>query len=158
MNGKGRDMKRREERGFSLIEVVIALGLLAGVLISISGLFVLGGKQVKSGRTSSEALSVGRDILEEINGWGFKQTYSLFGFDGTAATYNVDTRTNAFAAKWQQVLDQKLLNAYATIEVRSLANGAVPNLDTTRAIRVLVTVRWQDGTRPRSLQVGTVRM
>ena len=52
-------MRRRDEKGFSLIEVVIALGLLAGVLIAIAGLFILGGRSVKSGRTSSEALAAG---------------------------------------------------------------------------------------------------
>jgi type II secretory pathway component PulJ len=51
-------MRGRKETGFSLVEVVIALGLLAGVLITISGLFVMGAKQVKSGRASSEALAV----------------------------------------------------------------------------------------------------
>lgn len=153
-------MRGRGQRGFSLIEVVVALGLLAGVLISISGLFVFGGRQVKSGRTSSEALSVARDILEEINGWGFRQTYSLFGYDGTAPVYTADTRTNSFAkGKWQAVLDQKLLDAYATIEIRSLSgSGSPPNLNVTRAIRVLVTVNWREGARPRSLQAGTVRL
>lgn len=153
-------MSGRSQRGFSLIEVVVALGLLAGVLISISGLFVFGGRQVKSGRTSSEALSVARDILEEINGWGFRQTYSLFGYDGTAPVYTVDTRTNSFAnGKWQGILDQKLLDAYATIEIRSLSNsGSPPNLNVTRAIRVLVTVNWREGPRRRSLQAGTVRL
>ena len=33
-------MTRSKERGFSLVEVVVALGLLAGVLISIAGLWI----------------------------------------------------------------------------------------------------------------------
>lgn len=152
--------RRAGERGFSLIEVVVALGLLAGVLISISGLFILGGKQVKSGRTSSEALAVGRTIVEEMNRWGFKQTYGAFGsgFDGAATSYSIDSRTNSFAQKWQALLDTKLLNGYATIDIQSLGPSTPPNLNATRAIRVLVTVRWDEGTRHRQVQVGTVRM
>jgi prepilin-type N-terminal cleavage/methylation domain-containing protein len=86
-------MSRRDQRGFSLIEVVIALGLLAGVLIAIAGLFILGGKSVKSGRTSSEALAAGKEIVEEMNAWGYSQLWSNFGLAGTATTYTVDTQT-----------------------------------------------------------------
>ncbi len=154
-------MRRNGERGFSLVEVVIALGLLAGVLIAISGLFVIGGKQVKSGRTSSEALSVGRTILEEMNRWGFQQTYGAFGstYDGATTSYSIDTRTNTFASKWQSTLTEKLRNSYATILIESLGPSSTPpNLNASRAIRVLVTVFWDEGPRHRSAQVGMVRM
>lgn len=157
-------MRHERERGFSLIEMVIALGMLATVAISISGLFVLSGKQVKSGRTSSEALAVGRGILEEMNNWGFKQTYELFGLDGSANAYTVDTRTSTAArvAPWKSALTTKLgSGAYATIQVMSLSQTGTPpvlNGATCRSIRVLVTVNWNQGTRNRSLVVGTVRM
>lgn len=149
---------RRSEKGFSLVEVVVALGLLAGVLIAISGLFILGGRQVKSGRTSTEALAVGRRIVEEMDGWGFGQTYQLFGWDGSATSYSADTRTNSYASKWQPILNAGLLNGYATIQVSSLANSGTPVLSATRAMRVLVTVHWDEGIRHRSVQLGTVRM
>ena len=154
-------MRRRSDGGFSLIEVVIALGLLAGVLITIYGLFIIGDRQVKSGRTSSEALSVARTILEEMNRWGFRQTYQTFDstYDGTVQSYSIDSRTNAFAAKWQATLDEKLVNSRATIEIQSLGPASVPpNLNVTRAMRVLVTVFWDEGQRHRSVRVGTVRM
>jgi prepilin-type N-terminal cleavage/methylation domain-containing protein len=37
------------EAGFSLIEVVIAIGVLAGVMLSIASMFIMGGRQVKTG-------------------------------------------------------------------------------------------------------------
>jgi len=153
-------MNRNHERGFSLVEVVIALGLLAGVLISIAGLFILGSKQVESGRTATEALSVARGILEEMDGWGFRQTYQLFGIDGTTAlSGTVDTRTDAYSAKWQQTLDEALFNSHAEILIQSLGpNNPPPTLATTRAIRVVVTVFWSEGNRDRSIRLGTVRM
>lgn len=61
---------RSDERGFSLLEVILALGMLAAVLVSTTGLLVMGSYQTKSGRTASEALSVARTILEEMQGWG----------------------------------------------------------------------------------------
>ncbi len=163
-HGNAIALRRGAERGFSIIEMIVALGLLAGVLIAVSSLFVLGGKQVKSGRTSSEAMAVGRDILEEMNNWGFKQTYLLFGLDGAANTYTIDTRTStaAVCTAWQSNLNAKLgASAYATIELDSLAQTGTPpvmNASSCRNIRVLVTVNWSQGTRPRSLVVGTVRM
>jgi len=154
---------RRNEHGFSLIEVVVALALLAGVLISIAGMFVIGARQVESGRESTEALSVARGIVEQINKWGFHQTYELFGADGSAATYTFDTRTitdppTTGMAKWQPMLVQKIPGSYATISVTSLGPGTPPVLSATRAMRVVVTVRWAERLRQRQVQLATVRM
>ena len=154
---------RRNERGFSLIEVVVALALLAGVLISIAGLFIIGARQVESGRESTEALSVARGIIEQINKWGFHQTYELFGADGTATSYSFDTRTitdppTTGMAKWQPMLNDKIPGSYATIAITSLGPGTPPTLDTTRAMRVVVTVRWAERLRQRQVQLATVRM
>ena len=154
---------RRNEHGFSLIEVVVALALLAGVLISIAGLFVIGARQVESGRESTEALSVARGIIEQMNKWGFKQTYELFGANGTASAYTFDTRTitdppTTGMGKWQPMLSQKIPGSYATITVSSIAPGAPPVLNATRAMRVVVTVRWTERLRQRQVQLATVRM
>lgn len=150
-------MRRVWERGFSLVEVILALGLLAMVLLSISGLFVLGGRQVKSGRQSTQALSVARAIVEEMEGWSFRQTYERYGFDGSQTAYVVDTRTNGYARKWQDALDGALAGAWATIELVSLGNPPQP-LSATAAIRVLVTVHWEETGRQRQLRLGMVRL
>ena len=152
-------MSNRGQRGFSLIEVLLALGLLAGVLVATASLFVVSDRSVKGGRTASEALSVARSIVEEIQDWGFDQTYRAFGLDGSLAAYVVDTRSNSFASKWQATLGQRLRSGHATIELDALsASGAAPALAGAQAIRVLVTVRWEEGPRRRSIQLATVRM
>ena len=155
---------KRSQGGFSLVELVIAIGLLAGVMLAIAGMFSFAGKQVKSGRTSSEALAVGRQILEEMNGWAYRQTYENFGLDGAAATYSIDTRTstNAFAQKWHAILQSKLgQSAYATIALASVVGSGSPpvmNSGTAKNYRVTVTVHWTEITRPRTVTVATVRM
>jgi len=154
-------MRTRNQKGLSLVEVVLALGLLATVLISVAGLFVLSDRQLKSGRASTEALSVGRAIMEEMDGWGFHQTYQLFGYDGNATSYSVDSRTNTYASKWQATLNQSLgqSTSHAIIDIQSLGptGVAVPNLDATHAIRVIVTVHWTEGLRQRQNQLAAVR-
>ena len=146
-------------RGISLVEVIFSLGLLAGVLVSTASMLVLGNRQIDSGRTASVALSISQSVLEEMQGWGFRQTYAVYGYDGTATSYTVDTRSNSYTAKWQSTLSSKLFNGYATIALDSLGPTLpVPDLDSTQAIRVIVTVHWEEGSRPRRIRLGTVRM
>lgn len=160
--------RRAQERGFSLIEVVIALGLLAGVLIAIGGLFILGGKSIKSGRTSSEALAAGKEIVEEMNGWGFSQLWSNFGYAGTAKTYTVDTQTctTTDCTGWQSALVAKLgPTAHATIKIDSVTQGSATAPDfvsggavTAKNVRLTVSVLWTQVTgRNRQVAVVTTR-
>jgi len=162
-------MKRRDERGFSLIEIVIALGLLAGVLISVAGLFVLGGRSVKSGRTSSEALAAGKQVVEAMNGWAFAQLWTNFGYDGLAKTYTVDTTTclTADCVAWQSSLVSKLgPTAKATIQIESVSQAALAIPDfadntgytTAKNVRLTVNVNWtQVPGRARHVTVVTTR-
>ena len=161
-------MTRGNERGFSLVEIVIALGLLAGVLIAIAGLFVLGGRSVKSGRTSSEALTAGKEIVEEMNGWAFSQLWQKFGLAGTANTYTVDTQTctTADCTAWQNALVAKLgPSSHAQIKLDSVSQTGVatPNFETggsvtAKNVRVTVNVLWTQVTgRNRQVAVVTTR-
>ena len=160
-------MRRRGEAGFSLVEVILALGLLAGVLIAISGLFVVGAKQVKSGRTSSEAVAVSKEIQEDIYGWGYAQLWRTFGYDGQAVSYTVDTRSCGACTDWQTTLAAKLgPSAHATIEIDSVANAAGTTSNfadasgniLAKTVRVSVTVSWTEVPgRARSVTVGTTR-
>jgi type II secretory pathway pseudopilin PulG len=151
-------MTKRSDSGFGLIEAIVSLALLSVVLMSIGNLFVLGQRQIKSGRTSTTALSTAQSILETVEQWGFGETYSRFGFDGAATTYSVDSRTNGAAAGWQSALSSKLPGSYATIDLASLSSGTPPAMSSTGAIRVTVTVFWTEGSRSRTIRLATVRM
>lgn len=162
-------MKRGGERGFSLVEIVIALGLLAGVLIAIAGLFIMGGRSVKSGRTSSEALTLGKEIIEEMNGWGFSQLWGNFGLAGTSAkSYTVDTSScvTADCTSWQSTLASKLgATAHATIKLDVVSQTGVATPDfvtagvvTAKNVRITVNVLWtQVAGRNRQVAVVTTR-
>ena len=79
----------------------------------------------------------------------------------SATSYTYDTRTEAFAAKWQTLLDDSLqYGSYATILVAAVPpeSGGTPTLAAARAIRVTVTVFWAEGDRNRSVRVMTVRI
>ena len=154
--------QRERSAGFSLVEVIVAMGMLAWILIAIAGLLSLGGRHVKSGRSSSQALAVARDIVEEIDGWGFHQTYTLFGKDGLAADYTIRTDELQPAdyvwqapgePTWQDALTPELFEARAEIRIESLGG----NLAVSNAIRVGVTVSWMEGQRPRNVRLALLR-
>ena len=149
--------KQRQE-GSSLVEIILSLGLLAGVLVATASLLVAGRHHAEGGRTASEALSVAQTVLEDMHGWGLHQTYTRFGKDGAATSYTIDTRTDSYSANWQSLLAEKLENGYATIEISSLGPSTAPALDATRAIRVIVNVHWDEGNRTRLVRLGTTRL
>jgi type II secretory pathway pseudopilin PulG len=65
----------RCERGFSLIEVVVAAGLLAASLMTLAQLFVLGMQSNLDSRRTTEATVLAQQKLEELRAlaWGFDE-------------------------------------------------------------------------------------
>ncbi len=149
-------MPRSNQHGFSLVEVIVAFGILAGLLIAIAGLFVLGTRQVHSGRRATEALAVATRIVEEIEGWGFHQLYELFGVPPDRSQAEIDTRTDPRATRWQPGIRTRLPEGYGLIRIETVGPGP-PTFADTRAIRLTVVVHWQEGLRARSVRLATVR-
>lgn len=154
---------RRNERGLNLIEVLIALALLAMVLLGISTLFIRGGKSVASGRQLTEASSVGARIMEDLNRLSFDSLYTSMGATSTSTSASGDTRTTAYATKWQPQIDQMLstptYKAYALIQETPLGGSvSPPTFASAKSIRVLATVQWREGSsRIRTASFETVR-
>ena len=92
------------EQGFSLIEVVIAIGILAGVLLSICSMFILGGRQLKTGKTMTEATTIGHDIMETFDQLSFTALYTTFGAATTDTTKTVTSSSGPNAiSPWQPI-------------------------------------------------------
>ena len=162
MSGRGHQgVGRGSEAGFTLVEVIVALGLLASVLLVMAHLFALANQQLDGGRNQSHALAVAKDVLEEMGSWGFEQSWAHYGFDGSASSYTIDSTSDAFAAKWQSVLEQELDHCRAEILVESVDESPPgPALRDADAIRIRVTVFWDEqvGRRSRSVSLATVRI
>ena len=58
---------RESERGYNLIEVIIATALMGTVVLSIMCLFYFGRQNVYSGKELSEATAMGTHVLEDVN-------------------------------------------------------------------------------------------
>lgn len=85
MNARAR---RASQRGYSLVEVLIAMALLGVVLISIMALFVAGRKNVYSGKQMTNAVAVGTRVLEDLAPLSKKDIYGgLFAITDTSTGY-----------------------------------------------------------------------
>jgi type II secretory pathway pseudopilin PulG len=165
---------RRATAGYSLIECLLAAGLMTGVLASISGLFIVGTQSVKSGRELTKATAIGNSALEQVLGWNYDKVYAVAG--GAAAdrtrTWSTDlanpsfTGTTAEVAEMNAVLDDwrekvrtDLRLGKLTYRVDGLGrlptttdDGRVSYVDAS-FLRVTVTVEWIEG-RNRRRQVS----
>jgi hypothetical protein len=141
-------------RGTSLVEVVIALGLLAGLLISVAGLIALGNRQISGGALASRALVVAQSILEALELDAYHRTYSNLLCDASLATCRVGSG-QAVVGDWHALAAANL--PAPVVEVRVDAVGA-PSLHAAPALRISVVVSWQEGVRSRRLRLTTLRV
>jgi len=151
----------RSESGFNLIEVVIALALLAAVLLTISGLFIQGSQSVNTGRDLTEATSLATDILEQMDKWAFSQLYTNFGKGTGDPAFSVSSTAagnyNAtLAGMCQTKIDARLPNGVATVTVTPLGTTDSHFL-TAKGIRVQVTINWTLKLKSRNVSLETVR-
>ncbi len=75
----------RTEAGYNLVEVIIALAVFGIVAITIFTLFVMGRRNVYSGKQASQAVAVGTQVLEDLSSLNKKMIYNgSFGIADTA--------------------------------------------------------------------------
>lgn len=155
--------RRGSDRGFSLVEVIIGLGLLAAVIVAIASMFVLAQSSVKSGKLMTEAVSIGQDIMEDINKLSYNGLQVFFVGAPNLSTlqvYNADTRTGSSYAntQYQSTIAGKLYKGYAVITLQPIGGNIKPAVwNSGEAIRITVTVNWTELRRTRSVSVEGIR-
>jgi prepilin-type N-terminal cleavage/methylation domain-containing protein len=75
----------RQERGYSLVEILIAIAILGTVLLSIMSLFLFGRRNVYSGRQMTRATSVSTHVMEDLVPLSPATLYTTFGITTTTA-------------------------------------------------------------------------
>ena len=166
----------RDGAGFSLIEVLAASALLAGVLIAIMGMFIYGGQSVNAGKMMTKATSISDDVLEQFRSMNFKPAYLLLSDTGNAAVdkryvwnsntnapnYPTDPSYQAILNDWKAQVVAGLPQGQMTITVRGLQDlGANPPEETfanARIMQIVVTVRWKERKRSRSAVFETLKI
>lgn len=143
------------ETGFSLVEVVIAIGVLAGVLLSICSMFIMGGRQLKGGKTMTEATAMAHDIMETFDKLSFNSMYVTLGGSSGVATANITTSTGTNAiTPWRAEVTRKLEGGVATATVDAVGGT---NFGNALGIKMTVTVSWNELGRAQSVTLTTIR-
>ena len=140
--------------GASLVEAVIALGLLGGLVLSVSGLAVLGLRQVGAGGKASRAHAAAVGVLEELELRSFRRTYVGLGCDGAAPICRVGSG-DPIAEPWNAIVADAVPGG--RLEIRIEPVGAT-SLNEALLLRVVVEISWQEGPRSRRLLLTTVRV
>ena len=92
---------RRRVRGYSLIEVLIAMGLLSTVLLVIVTLFFMARSNVYSGKQTTHAVAVGTRIMEDLSSMSVPTVYSTFSITDT-------TGLGAADIALKELIDEKM--------------------------------------------------
>jgi prepilin-type N-terminal cleavage/methylation domain-containing protein len=81
-------------RGYSLVEVLVAMALLGTVLMTIMTLFYMGRNNVYSGKQTSVAVSIASRAMEDLSSRSKADVLSAFNATGAAlASVDVETTT-----------------------------------------------------------------
>ena len=148
------------QAGFSMIEVLLALGLLGAVLVSITSLFILGGKRVAQGRERTEAVAAATHIAETLDNMSYRGLYTNFSSvsdpGSTPGPISIDSRTHSVAQSmgWQSLIDERLENSYAIVTIERVGGTS---FRTAKGIRARTTIYWDDLNRTRNVTLETVR-
>lgn len=87
-------LEKRDQRGFNLIEVIIAMAMLGTVLLSVVTLFVAGRTNVYGGKTMSQGVAIGTHVMEDLSSLSLADVQATFGVANGAAIGNIDVDPN----------------------------------------------------------------
>ena len=151
------------ENGYSLVELLVSLGLMTGVMVAIASMFVMGGTYVKAGKQLTVATALSQDIMEDIN----KQSYSgLYLFvqgsspDPNATSTVTDSRTPASVADatWGADIRSQLHKGYVVITATPIGGTlSTPTFASGEGVRIGIELGWTELRRDRTVKMEMVR-
>lgn len=175
----------RRERGYNLVEVLLAMALLGTVLISIMALFYFGRRNVYSGKQMTNAVAVATHVLEDLNSLNKSQLVAAFNLgSATTGTSNtvggqtfdnsfVRTTTNivtgstgndpsGFLTRWRnEIIDNnKFQDGVVTLVMvpDKDATNSPAQLDTSTMVKCRVFVMWNEAARQRQVTVDALKI
>lgn len=150
----GSENCRRRGRAFTLVEILVALGVLAIGILGVTAVFIFGISSTEHGKNLSKATTYGRDILEII------RTHGLIPLAGTIpppASSGLNDPPSARVA-----LNQSPHGSFA--QAMPANTGFFRNIKTERAstdptshlynvYKVTVTIYWKEKGVERSMEM-----
>jgi prepilin-type N-terminal cleavage/methylation domain-containing protein len=173
--------KFRTERGYNLIEVLIATALLGVVIIGIMTLFFIGRRNVYSGKQMTQAVAMATHVQEDMMSFDKSKLVSTFGLGtGVGSTNTVNgvtfnnsfmrTTTNitsttdpkGFLARWrdEMVNNKKFSDGVLTVVMTPTADpsNTPAQMATATVIQTRVYMMWNEESRPRVVSLDMVKI
>ncbi len=159
-----------KNKGYNLIEVLVAMALLAWVVLVVAGLFIYGQKGVYSGKQQTKAVAFGQKIYEDLASLSFENKYKIFqgtaGNSSIKTTYSTDTE-NPFSEStepmlfnifnsWKRGLEGLSPNAYieCTITAKKPKSGVNATFDNCLFLQFDLLVFWTEVKRLRRAELS----
>lgn len=123
----------KEERGYSLVEVMVAILLLSIAIIPMVGMFDTGLKAATQGGAFDEARALANQQMEKVIGARYAEATSTYGPPTPSCTVPFPPR---FTCE---------MNTYYVLP-ESLQRPT-PALTSGNVMEVVVTIKWDDGNK-----------
>ena len=135
------------ESGFTMIEGLVAGGILAGVLLGISGLQTMVMTQNVDSKERTVAMNLGTEMIERIQS-NRQKVLEYNNIDTTAGTpcpQSVTTQRQTYGdcRQWQTMMtSSNLTGARGTVTVTRIDPDPTTGVPTLNRINVVVAVSW----------------
>jgi len=128
-------MSVTREEGFSLLEVIAAVSVLAIIMLPVYSMFGGGAFAVLSGRYYTTAATLAQDGMEDLKGRGYSQLRELMG---GRAELNLEENLGFYSRK---------------VALKVLPLGEITAGGDGEIILIHITVAWRDGKGGRSVSL-----
>lgn len=175
-----RNGSRGRQSGYNLIEVLIAMAMLGMVLLGIVTLFVMGERNVYSGKQMTRAVSVGTRVMEDLSPLTRDNIQTSFGLTAaTPGTVTVGSQTFAnsvlrttkddagvagkdvdgYLASWKELLTLENFNDGQILFVVTAVDPLTspPTFAGAPVYRIRVFVEWNEALRERRVVLDTAK-
>jgi prepilin-type N-terminal cleavage/methylation domain-containing protein len=175
---------RPAERGYNLIELLIAMALLGTILLSVLTLFVFGRRNVYSGKQLTRATSVTTQVLEDLQPVNVPTFNTQFKITSTEkpATFTVagvkydgvdnpkalirstddltkqDSTGPKYLTRWKDLIpESKISSAKVTLVILPGQMFTVDDPTTAAVVRMRVVTEWREQQRTRNVTAELVK-
>jgi prepilin-type N-terminal cleavage/methylation domain-containing protein len=127
---------KQSSAGFNLVEVLIAVAILGVVAISIFTLFVMGRRNIYSGKQTSQAIAVGTQVLEDLAPLNKEMVYA-----GAFGIADADVGENFTLPRVSGLAAMSFTNSQIRSTNATILSSAPANISTENTPPGLIT-RW----------------
>lgn len=165
MTPRKADRTPRSERGYSLVEVLVSAGVLGGVLLSISTMFIAGTQSVRSGRDLTRATTIASSATEDVLTLPYELVYGITGADRSAETSGWTTDDpipplsgsmddvalmTEMLESWREQVQTELAQGRLTyrvdgiVRLPSASDDGLQSYNEATFLRVTIRVEWSE--------------